>query len=684
MANPPEGHTQQIPLCETDYFRRLDLLCHTCGEALRGSYITAIDNKFHVEHFTCSVPRCGLVFGPTDSYYEDEGACFCKRHYCQRAQKCHGCETPVLKKFVEIYRNGKNQNWHPECYMIHKYWNVVLKNEYGDIFTSGRIPYKNGVELSQDIVDEYLDRTEDLMNRIWMVLSAFEESCASSISDMLLHVSNAESNEAVKAEACILIKIEGFFGALDRLDRLKQAREGTHMTMQREQKLLCRKIVAFFAVVSKLTNDKPSIELSKDITSIVTGMAHYLKLLIRISLQTAKSMDPDNKEAVISGFLGSVETITENPMRSELQKLFRLKNYHQSSADTCSLCAKTVDTIYGQGLYWTYSQIYHIDCINCPSCNGTPRLSYNVEGKPMVVCSRCEYGSMMPFISQNFGTVFIILDSRSFVYTHLLYVAWARLLQILKFDETSSVLFLAESSTGNTRQETFKEGNTSSNNPSSGRAVSCPPGWKTYWSSPQRKYLYMNTKTGKSQWELPTADEESSGQSSSKELGTHTQAPSPDSDPNARTAASQSAANLDDYTRESLTLDDIPRLVSTQQSFRAPEELGQEDAEQALSSSTSAPPAPTSQLRSWYHTLDPVRPSHGHSQSLDRLPQIHLSEADGRTSYGITAPHMGVNERSTSFDDMGMPSEVQPVGKKKSSRIDKLDRWLKRKGAGFG
>lgn len=35
----PEG--RQHPLCERDYFSRLNLICGKCGQALRGSYITA-------------------------------------------------------------------------------------------------------------------------------------------------------------------------------------------------------------------------------------------------------------------------------------------------------------------------------------------------------------------------------------------------------------------------------------------------------------------------------------------------------------------------------------------------------------------------------------------------------------------------------------------------------------------
>ena len=39
---PIEGSDgKQHPLCERDYFRRLNLICAKCGMALRGSYTTA-------------------------------------------------------------------------------------------------------------------------------------------------------------------------------------------------------------------------------------------------------------------------------------------------------------------------------------------------------------------------------------------------------------------------------------------------------------------------------------------------------------------------------------------------------------------------------------------------------------------------------------------------------------------
>jgi hypothetical protein len=38
--------------CEKDYFKRLELICARCGQALRGPYIRVNQNKYHMEHFS--------------------------------------------------------------------------------------------------------------------------------------------------------------------------------------------------------------------------------------------------------------------------------------------------------------------------------------------------------------------------------------------------------------------------------------------------------------------------------------------------------------------------------------------------------------------------------------------------------------------------------------------------------
>jgi hypothetical protein len=213
------------PLCETDYFRRLDLLCFSCGGALRGSYVTALDHKYHIDHFTCSV--CPTAFGAKDSYYEHDGNVYCHYHYSTRfAQRCNGCQTAILKQFVEIFRNGQNQHWHPECYMIHKFWNVRL--------TSSSKEKDNQEASEQDASDEKRamirieeEQMEDRTYRIWSVLSAFEETSAACISDMLLHVSNGAYMEGVLVAKKFIQHVDLLFSATDRLD-VCMAAHGMH------------------------------------------------------------------------------------------------------------------------------------------------------------------------------------------------------------------------------------------------------------------------------------------------------------------------------------------------------------------------------------------------------------------------------------------------------------------------
>ena len=95
------------------------------------------DKKFHVEHFTCSI--CPTLFGPQDSYYEHEGDVYCHFHYSTRyATKCAGCNSAILKQFVEINRNSRDECWHPECYMINKvcYAQPTAGDDFNDLYVS--------------------------------------------------------------------------------------------------------------------------------------------------------------------------------------------------------------------------------------------------------------------------------------------------------------------------------------------------------------------------------------------------------------------------------------------------------------------------------------------------------------------------------------------------------------------
>lgn len=124
-----DGTEEQVPLCEYDFFKRLDLICYNCNQALRASYIEAIGHKYHLEHFTCVI--CSKVFDSDESFYEHEKGIYCHYHYARLfASHCHGCGMPILKEFIEIFRGGIVQQWHPECYMCYNFWSVTITRDH--------------------------------------------------------------------------------------------------------------------------------------------------------------------------------------------------------------------------------------------------------------------------------------------------------------------------------------------------------------------------------------------------------------------------------------------------------------------------------------------------------------------------------------------------------------------------
>ena len=70
------------------------------------------------------------------------------------------------------------------------------------------------------MVREEEEQMENKVYRIWSVLSAFEESSAACISDMLLHVSNGAYVDGVQVAKKFIAHVDILFGATDRLDYL--------------------------------------------------------------------------------------------------------------------------------------------------------------------------------------------------------------------------------------------------------------------------------------------------------------------------------------------------------------------------------------------------------------------------------------------------------------------------------
>lgn len=97
--------------------------------------------------------------------------------------------------------------------MIHKFWNVRL-SESNQPPKPTRPPQDN---MGRDTVKEDEERMEEKVYRIWSVLSAFEESSAACISDMLLHVSNGGFLDGVLVAKRFISHVEVLFRSMDRL-----------------------------------------------------------------------------------------------------------------------------------------------------------------------------------------------------------------------------------------------------------------------------------------------------------------------------------------------------------------------------------------------------------------------------------------------------------------------------------
>lgn len=108
---------------------------------------------------------------------------------------------------------------------------------------------------------------------------------------MLVHVSGGSYIEGLKMADYFVTHVEVVFAAIDDLVAQYQSKGKPEPKYRKESKLLCRKIINFFTLLShaRETGLRP-IGLTEELLSLVTGLAHYLKVLIRISLTAALNL----------------------------------------------------------------------------------------------------------------------------------------------------------------------------------------------------------------------------------------------------------------------------------------------------------------------------------------------------------------------------------------------------------
>ncbi|CAN6674486.1 hypothetical protein TRVA0_054S00848 [Trichomonascus vanleenenianus] len=462
-----------IPLCEKDYFKRLELLCFVCDGALRGSYITALGRKYHVEHFTCSM--CSTVFGPEDSYYEYQDSIYCHFHYSTLfASRCEGCQTSILKQFVEIFRGGREQQWHPECYMIFKFWNVKLSpdsvgpslNPLRPLSPTASAPLE---ELTRDAVVKHEREVDDKVFRIWTVLCGFEEVTAAYISDMLQTASSGHFNEALAATTKLVLKIETLFTAIDHVCALidpiikkqtQETGESSYSKLGKEAKTLCKKVVGFMSLISK-SREKGlhKMGITQELLNLVTSLAHYLKLLIRFGLSNSLQYDRQFLDGTAVDDL--LDLVSSHESSSNSANPLSSLGVTAMTSDHCYACDLSIeDRCVRLG-----ERRWHLECLSCSQCHKSLGVDQEVD-PPKLLIDQARWSSPHKKVfcascapSEVRSGFALVPKLRQFVF--LLKIAVARLQLVLNAFDARDKKAAVEAAAATTTSPVTAEGTTS-------------------------------------------------------------------------------------------------------------------------------------------------------------------------------------------------------------------------------
>ncbi len=199
------------------------------------------------------------------------------------------------------------------------------------------------------------------------------------------------------------------------------------MSYGREAKLLCKKIVSFFSLLSK--TQEPNIRkigVTQELLSLVTGLAHYLKLLIRICLQGTLRLEREQGSSdglfQFLGDLGGLESMKSDD--DSLQITLGMSGLSANDSDQCTLCRKPIE----DECALSGDKRWHLACVSCTQCGrelGKTLDQARLHRDQRIYCIGCE---------AQLGEHGQPLERTSKLqqYIFLLKVALARLLEILR------------------------------------------------------------------------------------------------------------------------------------------------------------------------------------------------------------------------------------------------------------
>ncbi|XP_013164325.1 PREDICTED: transforming growth factor beta-1-induced transcript 1 protein-like [Papilio xuthus] len=81
-------------------------ICNSCNAVIQGRIVTALNKKWHPEHFACNTCR-----KPIDGskFHQHDGGVVCVPCYAQHySPRCHGCGDPITDRVIQAL----GVSWH--------------------------------------------------------------------------------------------------------------------------------------------------------------------------------------------------------------------------------------------------------------------------------------------------------------------------------------------------------------------------------------------------------------------------------------------------------------------------------------------------------------------------------------------------------------------------------------------
>ncbi|KAG9807715.1 GTPase-activating protein-like protein of the rho/rac family, partial [Aureobasidium melanogenum] len=243
---------------------------------------------------------------------------------------------------------------------------------------------------------------------------------------MLLHVSNGAYVDGVMTAKKFITHVDLLFSAADNLDQVLQSHTTKGLSYSREAKLLCKKVVAFFQLLAESQETGVRrLGVTQELLSLVTGLAHYLKLLIRICLQGALKLERETgSHEGLTNFLDEIGALDDRlDAEDDKDPRSETENFVARSADNCAICDKSVE----DKCFVRRDRRFHAQCLTCSKCSRHLADDHTLarwdESSQKLFCDRH---------AANSSEGDFIFVTRLQQYVHLLRVAHARLLATLR------------------------------------------------------------------------------------------------------------------------------------------------------------------------------------------------------------------------------------------------------------